>query len=1579
MAVKWFEQVNLIQHEAMATRNKTESLLAELTERARRRREQQEAEARERGESRERLVSNWLEAQQRARAADDLEEAGIPVSEATVGQQIRSGGTWAQVFQRQAEEEAKQDRLNEIYKEAELWAKWNIKQEGESWANLNPDDQKAAIDKENEKLLRQYFPEEYGEPEVMPEPTIPEVTQRVQIPPEGLYIAEGIKVMPDYNVYSDDDLSKPIGKINPETGEFKEAKVGAGQWLRNALSQIWKGIPFNPYYWMSPEQQRLADYKKQLVQFAKNQNIPNPEEWVNNLMEQPTGEVTIGPQPEGAEYKKLPPLPSIEGYLPQAVGAMGERLTKGEQFIGEWVMPMVTLALLPSAGAVRGALQVPAKAGGIVGKAAQVGRVALKPVELYEQGINALMKLPAKALTTGAQKVLNTYITNNAKYISTIARRDPASLNLKEGILYKLFSFHNRYMTTQADAILKAQLAAKKGVGVAAEATQKQIMLLNAGIESSTQTMSNIVAAAQAGQELTTTSITGLIAKNTPKEFITGITDIITGKVIAEVGGIVPPVTPTPAMPEVTRVTAEGIRIPKTAQEIEQLFKAGRLVRATEEEVDVVLMKSLEPQVYEEYHRLLAARETDKVSVEQIAAWFDKEAQSLYKQGWAYNIQEKAWYRPLALAEAGMPEAGLQAETTALAEAETITGAIPEGEVEVVGMETPAMSVAEVKRIRQSIVAASKIKGLSQTALNKLFKEVAGRSPDDRQLPYRLTEMTDEQLRDTLEIVKTARPVKIGTKNVIKPSTEKKIEALKAWLIKEAKLSDEAFNNIVNELGLPTTKYETAQKFITEKQGKALIRRMNDEAELGFIERQAKVTKALENNPTIKQAYDDYTKRIAKEGKAYFQGKPADASMLKDQRFAMEDLQVRTGKLFYGTYFALNRAKNANYQYLAEAKERIVASTLEYNKLVNDKKSMQRIRDYIAAKNAWAKVESPKDITPEEIKLANAYEEELLTLQPDFRYHRFLQQYHAYEGDVAKMQEHIPDAPKEELRTAVNIYERQGATGLKAYLDTKTWGIIESGYEPHYAVNPSLAMRRLKAAFPTGRLEPRSGVQFYSEDVTIDKAVDRYIRQLKSYNLQPYVRKMGRLYSESIPQLKNPYKINRGISTMLNEMLGYKDRTFIGELILKGASQAYITVFGTFINLPFRNLFQNLAFHPDKGALIDPRNRKLTDWERGFYDIHASQMKGVNKDLLLSEEAGLPGLRRINRFILRLNLYGASDSKVNRVWSLWASVNKAERALNQFKKDGDIQKFISHSGMAELTLTQQKQILENLVMDEVTIPGLEPTSGGEAAITEIANEITNNVHFLYERSQRAWIEMGEAGRIIGSLVIFPRSMIQRIVVQGKVLDPKGWSPQPKKKAALKALLGMGFGSLAANYLYQKATGRKDAPYNPFNILKWTPGGLTFGAVSSVAELSGLLFMAITGNDWAKGELPAALAKAGDTFVPFYQTALNCLESAFDKKYIDRKLWRELRSIIEEQMVEMGFLDKAYQPNVNYYEAERSWEWKIKHALFGIEPDEEAAKSNALRDSIAQIRYERDWADLTKDEKETIYSDYPNLR
>lgn len=365
--------------------------------------------------------------------------------------------------------------------------------------------------------------------------------QSTQIPEGGLYIAEGIRVMPDYTVYSDDNPSKAIGKYNPVTGKFEQAKpslteilgaifspIGAlakitTSFLGNFLKQAWKSLPINPYYWKSPEEQQLVDYKETLITWAKNRGIKDPETYVNNLMTQPPGEVTMRP----ATGKEIP-LPEMP---PDSLYDLPIGVTKGQAFIIDWVVPTLILAGLPSALAARAGLAPIAEAGGAKGAAATVASAILKPIAGYEQGVNALLRLPTRAVTAGAQRILQTYIDKNAFYISSIVRRDVASLNPVESVLYKLFNYHSHYMSMQADAVLKAQMAGGRAVAGEAEvAMQNEIFLLNEGITGSTETMNNIVAAAQAGKEITATSLTGLIAKNTPIEFVNEITAIVAGK-----------------------------------------------------------------------------------------------------------------------------------------------------------------------------------------------------------------------------------------------------------------------------------------------------------------------------------------------------------------------------------------------------------------------------------------------------------------------------------------------------------------------------------------------------------------------------------------------------------------------------------------------------------------------------------------------------------------------------------------------------------------------------------------------------------------------------------------------------------------------------------------------------------------------------------------------------------------------------------------------------------------------------------------------------------------------------------------
>ena len=119
-------------------------------------------------------------------------------------------------------------------------------------------------------------------------------------------------------------------------------------------------------------------------------------------------------------------------------------------------------------------------------------------------------------------------------------------------------------------------------------------------------------------------------------------------------------------------------------------------------------------------------------------------------------------------------------------------------------------------------------------------------------------------------------------------------------------------------------------------------------------------------------------------------------------------------------------------------------------------------------------------------RLHRKIEEQLLKFVDDVRYYRFHNAYTKYYVDITAMSKEIPDAPLMDLNEGVKIYESQGADALMKYLKTKTWGVIESGYEPHIAVNPRLQLQKIKSdVVSKGRLQHREGVEFDPGDLNI--------------------------------------------------------------------------------------------------------------------------------------------------------------------------------------------------------------------------------------------------------------------------------------------------------------------------------------------------------------------------------------------------------------------------------------------------------------------------------------------------------------
>jgi len=254
LALKWWQTTDIVERESELSLQKADRALDWLAEQGRLRREQAEREALETRRMNAQLATNFALARQRASAADEIDEANrklqelgiqklISISESSISQQIMSGRTYADEYVGVAEAETRQDRLDEIRKEAEHDAKLLYEKSGNRWADLLYADKQQRIDDVYNNYLTQRYPEEYGAPaEVIPEaPGVAQnLTTTITLAPEDVgmvhagYDASGnwtenrpglnITIAPDINTGEFIILGKenePVGKVDAETGNLE--------------------------------------------------------------------------------------------------------------------------------------------------------------------------------------------------------------------------------------------------------------------------------------------------------------------------------------------------------------------------------------------------------------------------------------------------------------------------------------------------------------------------------------------------------------------------------------------------------------------------------------------------------------------------------------------------------------------------------------------------------------------------------------------------------------------------------------------------------------------------------------------------------------------------------------------------------------------------------------------------------------------------------------------------------------------------------------------------------------------------------------------------------------------------------------------------------------------------------------------------------------------------------------------------------------------------------------------------------------------------------------------------------------
>ena len=838
----------------------------------------------------------------------------------------------------------------------------------------------------------------------------------------------------------------------------------------------------------------------------------------------------------------------------------------------------------------------------------------------------------------------------------------------------------------------------------------------------------------------------------------------------------------------------------------------------------------------------------------------------------------------------------------------------------------------DIKSLRQQINAVASFKGLPKTQLTEVKKKTTGQS--------NLMQMTKEQLNEVLKAVQSARPRKIKGVTVLKSQTERNIQSLKASLVDQKKMSEEAYRKIMRYLRLPTDRYVSSRLFISESDARGLIRQMNYEAEVGLIEHEVKLQQALQSNESMRKEIEALKSSLAKDDPSITRnigdlfrrltGKPmpagADVSGLWSARYRFEKLGLRTDDIRWHQLERLITEQAKVNEYVAKTKLAKIQQSSEYKRLAGNQDALKRVSDYIASKNKMGP-EAPKNITEAEKKLADAIEKHLFSYRNEVRYDRFKAWYDTHNGNVDRIMANIKDAPREDIRQAIRIYESKGDKALREFLDTKEWGVIKSGYEPHIAINPRLVDYKIsEAVIGKGRLKSREGLDFTDQDRDILSRTVAYTHYMEKLKLRPYLVELSRVYAENVPKLTDPQKIKVQLEGFMSEAKG--GRTIehpVMKVMAKVAAMGYQTIF-KFPHLFFRNLFQSDAFVRDKSVMYNPANKKLPENIMTLFNVRDSQMQSAQRDLLLQQELGDS---RLARFINKLNYYHISD-QWGRLRTFWGEWNHINRAVQSYQKHGDFQKFLKDSGMNELTVQQQIDLAEALVMGKQYAAGDVALGGAQAAVYEGASQMAANIHFIYNRMGRSTWEYGPEGRVLTSLLIFPRSYFEQLYLQANRVKPGSKASGAEKARAWKALIAVIVGGYLVGSIYEEAAGKTRNPYNALNVLSYS-GGLAIGLSQDILKVIHLLTQWAQGEEWAASELTTAIPRLGDSFGLIYAPAINTLEALTDTRYIDRKFLRDIRAK----------LDLEYQPKEEYYVKERSLIGKIRHALFaGEEPDPE---------------------------------------
>lgn len=788
----------------------------------------------------------------------------------------------------------------------------------------------------------------------------------------------------------------------------------------------------------------------------------------------------------------------------------------------------------------------------------------------------------------------------------------------------------------------------------------------------------------------------------------------------------------------------------------------------------------------------------------------------------------------------------------------------------------------QATKLRHDIHAIAATKGLSKKTLSELklqhtgYRHLAGKTTKNK--------ITVEQLQSLLKAVQKARPRLINHKKVVTLKTEKRIQTLKENLTRKLQMTDEAWNDIlVRETQGKEPKYIDAQNFITQEQGRNVLKRMHNTATL------LRVTNAFEEALRKNPDKAAYTQEIDNKIKAV---EHRDPHSLESMRYYNQQAQEKTGVPVYPVYKAMidteaesHRTREAQLKWLEAA-----VGEDNFAKIAGDEAALKRVSDYIDSKSHLEnKPEMPKDITPGEIKFAQTIERILNVREIQSRLGKFFRWYEldfpkTGEGAMADYARY-----KKEIQKAVDIYDTLGEEELVEYLKTQDWGIIHSGYDPK-----ELILRKIQLYTPgaraigRGHIKVSNAVEFHEQERNILQRLNSYMRQMDTLSyMSPLINTYIQLYEDNAIKFDDWDTVKNSIELFLSELKHYNvEKNWLAKWVTRIYSQTAQAVLQNSPSITLYNAAEALAFAADKSTLFNPANEPLTTAETEFLETYVQQQRAMLEEYYLVNEKAFPGLEGLNKLARQLSLTSRSDV-FSRYQTFWAKINQVKRAL----KLPTLAEQIDAMKLRDYSPLEQRMAMSIWSKD-----------GPEVMARYLAKIESDNVHGRYSRAERSPAEMGSMGRMFANLMLFPRMWSERMARNAyKVIDPQADSKT--KYRAAKTLLAAIIGGTIVGMGIGKISGRHRNPYSPIEILGWRFGGLLTGGMEKVSELYNTTLEMLSGDEITKkraqNKWPEVLTAVPETFVPFYAHTIRIIEKDTGIKYIDRYALRYIREQLDK--------------------------------------------------------------------------------